>query len=301
MITTTDTRRTSRSTTFDAPPASARRSADERGDGTVSDETTDRPATTSAGGSTGGTGTASETRTDAGASLAAFQLADSFLPVGTYTLSYGLEQFAATERVDGVDDLRALLVDYLRRQVGPCDVVALAAAWERTGDANGKEGVPETGVLDRVVAVDERQRSVTLPREFRESSENSGRRLLELVAETTDDPVVGAYHDRVVTGGAPGNHAVALGLVARREGVARDEACLLACHSFVVGLLGAAQRLVRLTHTDAQRLLTELRPVVADVCERYAGRDPETMAPFAPLVDVMGMGHERAERRLFVS
>lgn len=230
--------------------------------------------------------------TDADASLAAFQFADSFLPVGTYTLSYGLEQFAAAERVGDADDLHALLVDYLRRQVGPCDVVALAAAWER---ADGEDA------LDRLAAVDEKQRSVTLPKEFRESSEKSGRRLLELVVETTDDPVVKAYYERVVAGEVPGNHAVALGLVARREGITCDRACLLACHSFVVGLLGAAQRLVRLTHTDAQRLLTELRPVIADVCETYAGRDPAAMAPFAPLVDVMGMEHERAERRLFVS
>ncbi|AUV80271.1 urease accessory protein UreF [Salinigranum rubrum] len=231
---------------------------------------------------------------DASASLAAFQLADSFLPVGTYTISYGVEQFAATGRVETRDDLEALLRDYLHQQVGPCDVVALAAAWDRAEAADGE-------TLDALAAVDERQRSVTLPREFRESSENSGRRLLELMAETTDDDVIEAYYRRVLAEEAPGNHAVALGLVARRQGIAREDACLLACHSFVVGLLGAAQRLVRLTHTDAQRLLTTLRPVMCDVCETYAGRDPETMAPFAPLVDVMGMGHERAERRLFVS
>ncbi len=232
---------------------------------------------------------------DASASLASFQLADSFLPVGTYTISYGVEQFAATGRVETNDDLKALLRDYLRQQVGPCDVVALAAAWDLAGGDAGVE------TLDALAAVDERQRSVTLPREFRESSENSGRRLLDLMAETTDDALVDAYYRRVLAEEAPGNHAVALGLVARRQGIGREEACLLACHSFVVGLLGAAQRLVRLTHTDAQRLLTELRPVVCEVCETYAGRDPETMAPFAPLVDVMGMGHERAERRLFVS
>lgn len=237
----------------------------------------------------------SEEREQTNASLTAFQLADSFLPVGTYTISYGLEQFAATGRVENADDLHALLVDYLRRQVGPCDIVALAAAWERAGDGDRAE------TLDAVAAVDERQRSVTLPTEFRESSENSGRRLLELMAETTGDGVIDAYYDRVIAGETPGNHAVALGLVASRRGIERDEACLLACHSFVVGLLGAAQRLVRLTHTDAQRLLTELQPVIVDVCETYAGRDPETMAPFAPLVDVMGMDHERAERRLFVS
>ena len=43
------------------------------------------------------------------ATLESFRLADSFLPVGTYSVSYGLEQFVADGRVKDAADLEALL------------------------------------------------------------------------------------------------------------------------------------------------------------------------------------------------
>jgi len=223
--------------------------------------------------------------------LRALQFADSFLPVGAYSASYGLEQFVEAGDVTDAGDLRGLLAGYLRRQVGPGDVVAIAAAHD----------AGRTGALDEVARVDRRQRSVTLAAEFRTSSTRSGRRLLEVAAATLDDDAIGRYGERVVDGSVPGNYATALGLVAARAGIPRRIACLLHCHAFVVGLLGAAQRLLQLGHTAAQRALAALQPVAADVCDRYDGAGLEAMRPFAPLVDVRGMEHERADRRLFVS
>ena len=84
-------------------------------------------------------------------------------------------------------------------------------------------------------------------------------------------------------------------------GVAPRTACLLYCHEFVTGLLGAAQRLFSLGHTDAQRVLDGLKPVMVDATESSADRPLDSMSAFAPLVDVLSADHERADRRLFSS
>jgi urease accessory protein len=223
--------------------------------------------------------------------LAAFQLADSFLPVGSYTTSYGLEQFIEGGAVEDATDLQALLTDYLRQQFGPCDVVALTAAHKASADED----------LEAILAADRRQRAVTMAAEFRESSTASGRRLLELADELLADSLASAYADRVATDETPGNYAVVTGLVAQREGIPADRARLLAGHSFLVGLLGAAQRLAGIGHTETQAVLTELRPVVASVCAEHAEADLGQMQSFAPRIELMGMTHERAQRRLFVS
>lgn len=228
------------------------------------------------------------------ATLAALRLGDSFLPVGSYTVSYAMEQFVQDGRVEDADDLRALLETYLRRQIGPCDAVALRTAHDA---ASGDEG----GDLDGVAAVDERLTSVTLAAEFRESATASGRRLLDVAAETDDDSRVEAYATRVDDGEAPGNYAVAFGLVTACAGIPAREAALAYAHSFLTGLLGAAQRLVRLGHTEAQRLLADLHPVAAETIEANADRTADELEPFAPLVDVLAAEHERADRRLFVS
>ncbi|WP_226012086.1 urease accessory protein UreF [Halomicrobium salinisoli] len=225
------------------------------------------------------------------AELEAFRLADSFLPVGTYTVSYGLEQFVQDGRVEDAEDLGDLLETYLRRQVGPSELVALRAA----------HAAAREGDLEAICAADRRLDAAMLAAEFRESARQSGDRLLSLQRELRDEPLLDEYAERVDAGEAPGSYAVALGTATGLAGVGERRACLLCCHGFVTGLLGAAQRLLSLGHTDAQRILDDCKPAMAAAVDDSVGRSLDDMTPFAPLVDVLSAEHERADRRLFLS
>lgn len=231
--------------------------------------------------------------------LMALRLSDSFLPVGTYTSSYGVEQYINEGRIETSDDLGALIEAYLQRLVGPAEIVALGNA--HTATANGD--------LNGVLAADRRLHAATLPAEFRSSSTKAGNKLLELLGETDEelfadtelDETAGAYAEAVETDDTPGHYTVVLGVVAQRAGIDRQEACLISAYSFVTGLLGAAQRLSRFGHTDIQSQLADLLPVIEGVCGEYADADLASLASFAPLAETMGMTHERADRRLFMS
>lgn len=223
--------------------------------------------------------------------LAAFRLADSFLPVGAYTASYGLEQFVQTERVTDGSDLEALLKTYLREPVGSGGLVALRAA----------HSAALAGDIDEVQAADQRLTAVTLAAEFRDSAEQSGNRLLTLQHDLRDADILDSYAERVATGDSPGNYPVVLGVATAVAGIDVREACLLCCHGFVTGLLGAAQRLLSLGHTEAQRILDALHPVMIDVVADSADSSLEELSQFTPLIDVLAAEHERAMRRLFVS
>jgi len=225
------------------------------------------------------------------ATLEAFRLADSFLPVGTYTVSYGLEQFVADDRVTDADELQTLLETYLGQQVGPAELVALRAAHAATLEDD----------IDWVCHVDRKLSAVTLAAEFRQSSQQSGDRLLSLQQDLRSGGELRAYAERVDAGDAPGNYAVVLGVATALAGIDVRQACLICCHGFATGLLGAAQRLLSLGHTDAQRILSALRPAITEAVEDSAHRTVEDMTPFAPLVEVLAADHERAQRRLFVS
>lgn len=232
--------------------------------------------------------------TDPGSFLTALRLADSFLPVGGYTASYGLEQYINEDRIEDGDGLRDLLAAYLRRVVGPCETVAVANAHAARTD----------GDLERLLAVDERLHAVTMPREFRESSTKAGAKLCELLVagenvETSSSG--GGVADAIERDSTPGHYPVVFGVVAADRGLSRLEACLAHAYSFVTGLLGAAQRLGRFGHTEIQAVLESVQPVVTEACERYVDADVTTMTSFAPLAEIMGMRHERAGRRLFMS
>ena len=237
--------------------------------------------------------------------LTAMRLADSFLPVGTYTASYGIEQYVNEGYIDTAEELGDLIEGYLRRIVGPADTVALANA----------HAAAAAGSLEGVLEADERLHAATLPAEFRTSSTKGGHKLLELLGETDpglfeegdgDGPdasggVVSAYAEAVADGATPGSYPVVLGVVTEAAGIDRRTACLVGAYGFVTELLGAAQRLGRFGHTDIQAQLTRLLAVVESVCAEYADADLGSLTSFAPLAEIMGMAHERADRRLFMS
>jgi len=63
---------------------------------------------------------------------------------------------------------------------------------------------------------------------------------------------------------------------------------------------GPAARSVR-AHRDPVRARGAAEPTITEVCERHVDDEPTAMASFAPLAEIMGMNHERAGRRLFMS
>lgn len=228
---------------------------------------------------------------DTAATLSAFRLADSFLPVGAYTASYSLEQFVQADRVSDGDELEALLRTFLQRQVATGSLVALRAA----------HTAALAGNLEEICTADRQLTAVTLAAEFRESAEQSGQRLLSLQRDLRDSSLFDRYGDRVTADDTPGNYPVVLGVATAVAGIGKRDACLLCCHGFVTGLLGAAQRVLSLGHTEAQRILVALQPVMAAAAANSAERSLEEMSQFTPLVDVLAADHERAERRLFMS
>jgi len=236
--------------------------------------------------------------TESAAFLTALRLSDSMLPVGTYTASYGIEQYLNEGRIETTADLADLVAGYLRGIVGPAETVALGWA-HRSAAAED---------LDGVLAADQRLAAATLPAEFRESSTKAGGKLLDLLSDA-DGPFEGAAGDELVdeyaaaveAGETAGHYPVVLGLLCQRAGIGRREAALVGAYSTVTGRLGAAQRLGRFGHTEIQSELAALFPTIESVCDRYHDADLAAMCSFAPLADVMGMRHERADRRLFMS
>ena len=223
--------------------------------------------------------------------LVAMQFADSFLPAGSFTTSYALEAFVEATDVEDAADLRELLETYVHRQIGPCEMIAVSVAHDAA----------ETDDIDRLANVDERLTAVQLPAEFRRSSTKTGSQLLSLVAETDPHEVLSAYDRRVAGGEAPGNYAVVIGIVGACSGISARETAIAHAYAFLRDMLGAAQRLLRLGHTAVQQVLTDLRPAIIDAWEANHERSATEMTPFAPLIDVASMEHERADRRLFMS
>jgi urease accessory protein len=222
--------------------------------------------------------------------LSALQLSDTFFPTGLYTLSHGLESFVQAGLVSKTG-LEALLVDYLENVLGPADGAALSHA-HRAAEAQD---------LARLLEMDRLLFALKLVREAREASRRVGKRILTTVVALKPERLLADYRAAVEAGTSPGNAAVALGAVAASLGIGRKEAILIEFYTFTTSVLGAAMRLIRLDHEEAQLVLSRLKPVMLRVAQENMDRSLQDMRAFAPLIDIMGMAHERAPIRLFIS
>ena len=222
--------------------------------------------------------------------VASLQLADSFFPSGLYTLSYGLEPLAQAGLLSEVN-LEELLAAYLRDGIGPADGTALACAHRAAEDQR----------LELAAEADARLTAVKLAREGREASVRVGRQLLATAVEVFEHDLLAEYAARVRASAAPGNHAIALGLVMALLGIQRKRAVAGELYSFAASAVGAAVRLSVIDHRAAQVTLHRLGPVVAEVAEARSRGVVKEIATSTPLIDVMCMKHEQAELRMFMS
>ena len=128
-----------------------------------------------------------------------------------------------------------------------------------------------------------------------------GRRLLDETGPLVSHDIHAKYKALVDSRGAPGNGAVALGVAAFTLNIPEEPALMTFCHSHAISVLGAAIRLLPLTHTDAQGIRHRLQPLLVEQIQEIFAVPWEDMEAFTPELDIAAMGHETGDLRMFAS
>jgi urease accessory protein len=225
------------------------------------------------------------------ARLARFlQFGDSMFPVGAFAFSGGLES-AIQKRV--VTD-KVTLAAYARtslQQAAMGDGIALIRAHRAAA----------AGDVDELVRIDGHVHARKLSSETRTMTVRMGRKHAELALAVTGAPVVAAWHSRILAGTTPGCYAVALAASFAAQGLTSRDAFVVHQYGVAAMILGAALRLMRVSHVDTQRLLYELGAEADATYEAATLARLEDMASFAPLVEVLAAVHVKAHVRLFMN
>ena len=223
--------------------------------------------------------------------LVMLQLADSFFPSGSYTLSHGLESLVQSGAIATKTELESFIRILLCNKVGSTDLVASAHAYRASAIDD----------IEEIITIDARLFAQTPIEKTRIAARQSGRALLMVAKETWSHPQLEALNKETLKGRLNCLHPVVFAAVAQVAGLGETSTLSAFVHSFITGLLGASIRLGVVGHLQAQQIRLGLSEDMAAVCQEASGRSLDEMWSCTPTIDLAQMQQAKLSRRLFSS
>ena len=223
--------------------------------------------------------------------LSLMQISDSFFPTGLYTMSNGLETLFSEKRIASMDELYELIQTNIVQQIGPADCVALANAYDFAASKD----------VQSIITCDKLLFAMKLVKELRDATCRSGTQMIKCINSFVSNDVLNEYYEAVKNSKTPGTHAVVIGVVSNALGIEKQKAVLHFLYGFSVSMVGAALRLGMIEHVQSQKILHQLKPVIAETCNKYISKSLDEMWQFAPEYDVIQIEHEQTFSKMFIT
>lgn len=223
--------------------------------------------------------------------LSLFQLCDSNFPTGAFSHSFGLESYIQENIVHNPDTFTQWLHVYLNEQLIYSDGLACHLVYQ----ALEKEDDLKVWKLDRMLTVQ------NLPRETREGTQRMGERMLSLVENLYDVPILSIYRKRINAKQSFGHPAIVFTMIAHDLEVSKPEAILFYLYSVVSSLVQNAVRAIPLGQTAGQKIIHDFQSELLLSAEKIQLLDEEEFGIVSPGLELSQMKHERVTIRIFMS
>jgi urease accessory protein len=224
--------------------------------------------------------------------LRLLQMADSALPIGGYTHSWGLEAAIARGLVHDPESLERWTSRWLRTCSGPLEGVLVASACRAA----------RSGMVTELLSLNRLADASIMPPSIRHASREMGEQLLALGA-TWAWSAAGLVPFVQASAEAQGgwHHAVAFGLLGNLAGGDSEEVLTAYLHQAALGMIAAGVRAVPVGHTHGQQVLAYLHDDIRNLTKELVGRDPETAGAGCPFYEVLCDEQTHLYARMFRS
>jgi len=157
------------------------------------------------------------------------------------------------------------------------------------------------GDIDTLARIDAQVYARKLSDEARTMSVRTGKKFTEMGVEVVGAPLLQAWRECIDKSVTPGCYPIALAINFAVQELPAKQAFVVHQYGVATTILGAALRLMKVSHIDTQKILYELTGPTAEMYEAAATARLSDMAGFAPLTDILAAIHTRAHVRLFMS
>ena len=195
-------------------------------------------------------------------------------PVGSFTYSHGLEALVNLQWLGNAENLYEWLSNILQSGAARTDALFLAAAYNCSSD----EALIEMNMKARALA-------------------SSQERLLEMdelgkAFKSITEAVWPIEIDDLV-------YPIAIGFCANAEGIELNLTACLYLQAYVSNLVSAAQRLMPLGQTEAQKIIRTLSPICLQVADETRDGNLDNIYSSVFISDIAAMKHETQVSRIF--
>jgi urease accessory protein len=218
------------------------------------------------------------------------QFGDSMFPIGAFSFSSALESAVQEGVVTDVATLRAFAQTAIE-QAARGDCIALIAA-HRAAIADD---------VDTLVRIDAQVYARKLSDEARVMSVRMGKKFTEVSLKVVGAPLLRRWRGCIESSLTPGCYPTALAIGFAVQRLPASQAFVVHQYGVATTILGAALRLMRVSHVDTQKILYELTGQAAEMYATAAAARLADMAGFAPLTEILAAVHTRAHVRLFMN
>jgi urease accessory protein len=218
------------------------------------------------------------------------QFGDSMFPIGGLSFSCGLESAIQKGVVVDTASLHAFTRTAVE-QAARSDGIALIHA-HRAASADDVEAL---------MRIDEQVAARKLSEEMRTMSLRMGKKFTEMGALMIGAPLLCKWRDCIETGATPGCYPVALAINFSVQNLPVSGAFIVHQYGVAAAILGAALRLMKISHVETQKILYELSGRAGKAYETAAAARLSEMAGYAPLAEILAAVHAKAHVRLFMN
>lgn len=242
--------------------------------------------------------------------LSMLQSVDAFFPIGSFTLSNGLESYVQLEKIMNAKELQIYIAAYMQtfpyNDLGMMYHAYLHADEEQT-----------------IIALDQICSAMKSASELRMGSKKMCIRFLkavEIMSEKTtveihkandvegsdtwssvSDRYISNYRKLIKSGKADGCHSIALGIYAAGQQLDLDMALGMYSYSILSAIVNNAVKLVPLSQMEGQRVLYQNIPVISRVINEVKKIDMDMLGISGCAYDIRCMQHEKLYSRLYMS
>lgn len=223
--------------------------------------------------------------------LSLLQFADGLFPAGAYAHSFGLEYLIQSGDISSEAGVELFVHAYLKTSVAPTDAVAMLCS-SRAAKADD---------LAECLALDDKLDAMKASSELREASRQMGRQTLRVANHIQANKLLANFAEAVNTDATPGHHPVIFGMIGGMMAWPPKEMAGAYLYSTSAALVGAALRLMPLGQLAGQRILCNVRPLIAKLAEEIQDKTESDIWSFAPALEIASMRHAMLDARLFRS